>query len=248
MDTIQFGQQVADLRRRKGFSQDGLAYLCKIDVRTVQRIETGRVEPRPSTLRLIAGILGPVPVRESQDGCGNNIHGFREKLLRWAAAFRGRKGETLMKKQSMLQQLARSRKDRKIAGICGGLGEHTGVPAWLWRLIFIAGVFVHGLGVLVYLFVWIFMPQAKEAAGKGRSKAANWLQRLTRSATDRKLGGVCGGLGAATAVPSWIWRMGFAAATFFYGAGLILYVFLWISIPKTELESARAGQPAGGRR
>jgi phage shock protein C len=248
MDTIPFGQKIADLRRQKGFSQDGLAYLCKIDVRTVQRIETGRVEPRPSTLKMIFEILGPMPVSEPQDDGRNNVHGFRETLLRWAAAFRGRKGETLMKKQSMLQQLARSRKDRKIAGICGGLGEHTGLPAWFWRLIFIAGVFVHGLGALVYLFVWIFMPQTKEAIGKGRSKTANWLQRLTRSATDKKIGGVCGGLGAATAVPSWLWRMGFVAAMFFYAAGLILYALLWISIPKTEMEPARAGQPAGGRR
>lgn len=153
-----------------------------------------------------------------------------------------------MKKQSMLQQLARSRKDRKIAGICGGLGEQSGVPAWLWRLIFIAGVFVHGSGALVYLCAWIFMPQAKEPAGKARVKTANWLQRLTRSTTDKKLGGVCGGLGATTAVPSWLWRMGFVAAVFFYGAGLILYMLLWISIPKTGLEPARAGQPASSRR
>jgi phage shock protein C len=248
MDTIPLGPTIAELRRRKGFSQDGLAYLCKIDVRTIQRIESGRVEPRASTLKLISEVLGPVPFPETRDGRGNTAHGFRETPLHWAAAFRNRKGESDMKKQNMLQQLVRSRKDRKIAGICGGLGEHTGVPAWFWRLIFIAGVFVHGAGALVYLFVWMFMPQAKEETAKTRSKTANWLQRLMRSATDRKIGGVCGGLGAATAVPSWIWRMGFVAVTFFYGAGPILYVLLWVSIPKPGLEPARAGQPAGGRR
>ena len=226
MGAIPFGKKIAELRRQKGFSQDGLAYLCKIDVRTVQRIETGRVEPRPSTLKLISEVLGPIPVSESRDRGGDKGHGLRETVLRWAAAFRNRKGESDMKQQSMLQQLARSRKDRKIAGICGGLGEHTGVPAWLWRLIFIAAVFAHGAGALVYLFAWIFMPQAKEPAGKARAKTATWLQRLTRSAEDRKLGGVCGGLGAATAVPSWLWRMGFAAAAFFYGAGPILYILL----------------------
>jgi phage shock protein PspC (stress-responsive transcriptional regulator) len=145
-----------------------------------------------------------------------------------------------MKKQNVLQQLARSRKDRKIAGICGGLGEHTGVTAWLWRLIFIAAVFAHGAGALVYLGAWIFMPQAKEPAGKPRPKTANWLQLLTRSAEDRKLGGVCGGLGAASSIPSWLWRMGFVAAVFFYGAGIILYALLWISIPKEGVEPARA--------
>jgi len=241
MDPIPFGKKMAETRRRMGYSQDGLAYLCKIDVRTIQRIETGRVKPRLSTLNLISEVLGHVHVSESGDEGGNDKNGFRKMLLRWAAAIRGRKGETDMKEQNMLQKLARSGKDRKIAGICGGLGEHTGIPAWMWRLIFIAGVFVHGLGALAYLLMWLFMPRAKEPAGKERMKTANWLQQLTRSVSDRKIGGVCGGLGAATAVPSWIWRMGFIAAVFFYAAGLLLYAFLWISIPKKEPEPARSG-------
>jgi phage shock protein PspC (stress-responsive transcriptional regulator)/DNA-binding XRE family transcriptional regulator len=248
MDTIPFGKKIAELRRQKGFSQDGLAYLCKIDVRTVQRIETGRVEPRPSTLRLMSEVLGPVPVPNRGNAGHAHIRGLRVTLLRFAAAFRSRKGETVMKKQSVLQRLARSRKDRKIAGICGGLGEHSGLPSWFWRLAFIAGAFVHGAGALAYLFIWIFMPQEKGAAARGGSKTATWLQRLTRSAADKRLGGVCGGLGAVTAVPSWIWRMGFVAAVFFYGAGLILYAFLWMSVPKSGLEPAHAGQSAAARR
>jgi phage shock protein C len=239
MDTTPFGQKIADLRRRKGFSQDGLAYLCKVDVRTIQRIETGRVAPRPSTLKLISEVLGPMPVSEPRDDRGGSIDGFRETLGRWTSGFRNPKGEDDMKKQNMLQQLARSRKDRKIAGICGGLGEHTDVPAWFWRLAFIAAVFAHGAGALVYFGAWIFMPQAKEPAGKPRLKTANWLQLLTRSVEDRKLGGVCGGLGAASAIPSWLWRMGFVAAVFFYGAGIILYALLWISIPRAEPARAR---------
>jgi phage shock protein C len=240
METTPFGRKIADLRRRKGFSQDGLAYLCKVDVRTIQRIETGRVTPRLSTLKLISGILGSMPVSEPRDDYRKNIHGFRETLGLWTSTFRNPKGEDDMKKQNMLQKLARSRKDRKIAGICGGLGEHTEIPAWLWRLIFIAAVFAHGAGALVYLAAWIFMPQAKDQSGRTRPNNAGWLHMLTRSAEDRRLGGVCGGLGAATAVPSWLWRMGFVAATFFYAAGLILYVFLWISIPKAGVEPARA--------
>jgi phage shock protein PspC (stress-responsive transcriptional regulator) len=34
-------------------------------------------------------------------------------------------------------------RDRKIAGVCGGFGEYTPVPAWLWRVAF-SPVFVGG--------------------------------------------------------------------------------------------------------
>jgi hypothetical protein len=37
-----------------------------------------------------------------------------------------------------LRELRRSNKDKKIAGICGGLGEYTPLPSWLWRAIFLA--------------------------------------------------------------------------------------------------------------
>jgi phage shock protein PspC (stress-responsive transcriptional regulator) len=211
-------------------------------------METGRVTPRPSTLKMISEVLGPMPVSEPRDDRGDRMHGFRETLGRWTSAFRNPKGEEVMKKQNMLQQLARSRKDRKIAGICGGLGEHTEVPAWFWRLLFIAAVFAHGAGALVYLAAWIFMPLAKEPSERARPGTAGWLQLLTRSAEDRRVGGVCGGLGAATAVPSWLWRMGFVAALFFYGAGIILYALLWISIPKEGAVPARAGRPTGAGR
>jgi len=248
METTPFGRKIAELRRQKGFSQDGLAYLCRIDVRTIQRIETGRVRPRLSTLKLISEVLGPMPASESRPDGGDKGHGIRESVLRWLAAFRSRKGEKDMKKQNMLQRLARSRKDRRIAGICAGLGEQTGIPAWLWRLAFVAALFLHGAGALIYVLLWIFMPRAKEGTEKARAGTVNWLQRLGRSETDRKLAGVCGGLGEATDVPSWIWRMGFFAAVFFYGAGLIGYVLLWVFLPKSALVTARPGQAAGGRK
>ncbi len=59
----------------------------------------------------------------------------------------------------------------------------------------------------------------------------NWLQTFTRSDTDFWLGGVCGGLGEHTPVPSWTWRLIFALLFLFYGTGLLIYVLLWIFIP-----------------
>ena len=38
----------------------------------------------------------------------------------------------------------------------------------------------------------------------------NWLQELTKSDTDKWIGGVCGGLGQHSPLPSWVWRFMFA--------------------------------------
>lgn len=51
-----------------------------------------------------------------------------------------------------------------------------------------------------------------------------------RSATDRWLGGVCGGLAVATGMESWIWRILFTLLLC-TGFGLIAYLVLWIFVP-----------------
>ena len=45
------------------------------------------------------------------------------------------------------RQLHRSRRDVWLSGVCGGLGEHTPLPSWLWRVIFVATTTDVGAGV-----------------------------------------------------------------------------------------------------
>ena len=59
---------------------------------------------------------------------------------------------------SALQSLRRSTSDRWIGGICGGLGEMSSMPAWSWRILFILGLLLHGIGLVVYVLMWIFVP------------------------------------------------------------------------------------------
>ena len=42
--------------------------------------------------------------------------------------------------------------------MCGGLGDQTGIPAWSWRILFVLAAFLHGVGVLMYVLLWIFVP------------------------------------------------------------------------------------------
>jgi phage shock protein PspC (stress-responsive transcriptional regulator) len=60
----------------------------------------------------------------------------------------------------------------------------------------------------------------------------NWLQELTKSDTDKWIGGVCGGLGQHSPLPSWVWRFMFAFLFWCFGAGFVLYILLWIFMPK----------------
>jgi phage shock protein PspC (stress-responsive transcriptional regulator) len=45
-----------------------------------------------------------------------------------------------------------------LGGVCGGLGQYTGLPAWAWRVLFCLTFFGLGFGLLVYLLLWLFMP------------------------------------------------------------------------------------------
>ena len=57
------------------------------------------------------------------------------------------------------------------------------------------------------------------------------VNRLRRSASDRWIGGVCGGIARATGVESWIWRLVFTVLLIFGGTGLLVYLLLWIFVP-----------------
>jgi len=57
------------------------------------------------------------------------------------------------------------------------------------------------------------------------------LAKLRRSRSDRWIGGVCGGIAALTGVDTWIWRLLITALAIFGGAGILLYILLWIFVP-----------------
>jgi phage shock protein C len=63
-----------------------------------------------------------------------------------------------------VRSLKKSATDKKIAGVCGGFGEHTPMPAWLWRALFLILAFLWGIGLVAYIVLWICMPPADEPA------------------------------------------------------------------------------------
>ena len=60
------------------------------------------------------------------------------------------------------RDLRRSRDDRVIAGVCGGLGEFFGVSAFWFRLAFLIALLPGGVpGLLAYFLFWIIIPRRK---------------------------------------------------------------------------------------
>ena len=60
----------------------------------------------------------------------------------------------------MQPRLTRSRTESMLAGVCGGLGEYFGVDPVIVRFIFVIVTLTSGLGVPVYLVLWLIMPKA----------------------------------------------------------------------------------------
>ena len=58
MNQPDLGLKIAELRQQKGLTQEKLAEYCEVSARTIQRIESGEVEPRSFTRNSLSNILG----------------------------------------------------------------------------------------------------------------------------------------------------------------------------------------------
>jgi phage shock protein C len=55
----------------------------------------------------------------------------------------------------------RSRSERVIAGVCGGVGRYLGVDPVLLRIAFIILSLANGLGVIAYVVAWVAIPEER---------------------------------------------------------------------------------------
>lgn len=61
----------------------------------------------------------------------------------------------------MAKNLYRSRKNKMLAGVAGGVAEYFDIDPVIVRAAFILSVFVGGAGVIAYLILWIILPEDK---------------------------------------------------------------------------------------
>ncbi len=145
------------------------------------------------------------------------------------------------------RRLRRSTSERRIAGVCGGLAEYFDIEVSLVRLAWVVLTIIPGaifLGVLAYLAAWVLMPESKEVSGARPASA----KRLARSATDRKIGGVCGGLAEFFSVDSTAVRLLWIVLSFFPGAivcGVIAYFVACLIMPMVPVPETIASHATG---
>jgi phage shock protein C len=75
---------------------------------------------------------------------------------------------------STSKQLYRSRTDRALFGVCGGLAEYFGIETRWVRLAFVLlALFGNGITFWLYLALVVFVPEASGDTGLGQSKRKN---------------------------------------------------------------------------
>jgi phage shock protein C len=74
--------------------------------------------------------------------------------------------------------LRRSRSDKMLGGVCGGLAEYSGLDAVLWRVGFVTLALLGGSGFLVYLLLWILMPAGASGPDDRSGPLDEMVERL----------------------------------------------------------------------
>lgn len=58
-----------------------------------------------------------------------------------------------------MKNLHLSDKESIFCGVCGGIAESTGLDPVIIRLLFVAGAFFNGMTFVLYILLWIIMPE-----------------------------------------------------------------------------------------
>jgi len=135
-----------------------------------------------------------------------------------------------------MKKLHRLVEDRKIAGVCAGLGEYFDLDTVFFRLFFLASLLFGGLGAVAYLILWVMVPEKTGAPGEPRR-----AKRLVLSNSDRKIAGVCGGLGEWLELDPVFFRVAFIVLGLVGGLGILVYIVLWLLIPRASSVAAASG-------
>ncbi len=66
------------------------------------------------------------------------------------------------------RQFFRSRREKVLAGVCGGIGTYFNIDPTLIRVLFVLGFFLGGSGILLYIILWLITPEANSISDEIR--------------------------------------------------------------------------------
>jgi phage shock protein PspC (stress-responsive transcriptional regulator) len=61
----------------------------------------------------------------------------------------------------MEKKLYRSRTDKKLCGVCGGIAEYFGIDTLLVRCVFVVFTLCGSVSFWIYLLLWLLAPKSK---------------------------------------------------------------------------------------
>lgn len=126
------------------------------------------------------------------------------------------------------KKLFRDQKRKILGGVCAGLGHYFNVdPVWP-RVILALLALGYGGGILLYIILWIALP-ASDSLEEETS-----IKKMYRNPDQKVLGGVASGVASFFGADIAIIRLLFVVTAFFGGAGFVLYIILWISLPEAK--------------
>lgn len=68
------------------------------------------------------------------------------------------------------KRLYRSRTDRVLFGVCGGLGKYFEVDPVIFRILFALSFFMHGIGLIAYLAMALIIPREESVEKDNKEK------------------------------------------------------------------------------
>ena len=131
-----------------------------------------------------------------------------------------------------MKRLTRVPDRGRIAGVCAGIADYLETDVTIVRLAWLVLSIVPGAivgGLLAYAAAWVLIP-----AGTSPAPAIVARPRLSRSASDSRIAGVCGGLAAYLGIDSTAVRIAVVILSIYPGAivcGVIGYAIAWFIIP-----------------
>ncbi len=157
----------------------------------------------------------------------NDFKAAEENEFSTSGKPKSEKTQSTTSRPTEAKKLTRDKHRKILGGVCAGLAHYFSIdPVWP-RLIFALFTLGYGVGLLIYIVLWIALPveEIEEEAN---------VKKMYRNPESKVLGGVAGGLAAYFGWDVVLVRILFVVLIFFGGLGLILYIILWISIPEAK--------------
>lgn len=104
----------------------------------------------------------------------------------------------MVKEEEKKKFLKRSTSNKVIGGVCGGLGEYFEIDPLIFRLLFVLFAIYGGSGLLLYIILWIAIPQEGEKRSdkfennikEGAQKMANEIKQTETQTSGKVIGGL----------------------------------------------------------